>query len=352
MSWCCNQSMGLQERAQRVSVNGSLTGAAVMENRLVHVTDVRTDPRFANPELAHRQGWTSALIAPVWADESGKPLGALSVYGLEPKEERLLASDWDKKVLTFLAHHAALAVQNVERQEALQRAQEQQAATETFAAVGDIAANLLHRLNNKIGTIPVRVEGIQDKSQAALQSDAYLAANLAEIERSAVEAMESLRDSLFYLRPIHLASLDVDSVLAQARSSVEVPSDVQISTVGLENLPLVTAGRRRLALVFVNLLENAIAVMQGQGEIVVRGEHRDGWVEIKVSDSGPGISPELHDRIFEFNYSGAASSSGKLGFGLWWVRTIMARFGGSIELLPDSENGATFLLRLPAVEAA
>ena len=345
-------SHGGQERARRLPLDGSLTGMAVSEKALVYAPDVRQDGRFARPDLAQRQGWAGALIAPVSADEASQPLGALSVYGFDAAEEALTASDWDKKVLSFLAHHAALAVQNAKRQEALRRAQEQQAAAETFAAVGDIAANLLHRLNNKIETIPVRVEGIQDKSQAALLADAYLANNLAEIERSAVEAMEALRDSLFYLRPIHLAPVDVDAALVQARASVDVPAGVRISTVGLQNLPLVMAGRRRLALVFVNLLENAIAAMQGQGEITVRGAQRDGWVQITVGDSGPGIPPELRDRIFEFDYSGAARSSGKLGFGLWWVRTIMARFGGSITLAPDSEAGATFILRLPVEGAA
>ncbi|HEY53950.1 MAG TPA: GAF domain-containing protein [Caldilineae bacterium] len=345
-------SHGGQERARRLSLDGSLTGMAVSEKTLVVARDVRLDDRFARPDLARRQGWAGALIAPVSADEASRPLGALSVYGFDAAEGALSASDWDKKVLTFLAHHAALAVQNAKRREALRRAQEQQAAAETFAAVGDIAANLLHRLNNKIGTIPVRVEGIQDKSQAALRADAYLANNLAEIERSAVEAMEALRDSLFYLRPIHLAPVDVAAALVQARASVDVPAGVRISTGGLQDLPLVMAGRRRLALVFVNLLENAIAAMQGQGEISVRGEQEDGWVQITVSDSGPGIPPELHDRIFEFDYSGAARSSGKLGFGLWWVRTIMARFGGSIGLAPESEAGAAFILRLPVEGAA
>ena len=40
------------------------------------------------------------------------------------------------------------------------------------------------------------------------------------------------------------------------------------------------------------------------------------WVEVQVSDSGPGIPPELHERIFEFNYSASTSHPGKLGFGL------------------------------------
>jgi len=338
---------GNQQRAQRIPLADSLTGVAVTEGRLVYVTDVRQDARFANPDLANTQRWTSALIAPLAAGGERKPVGALSVYEFDTESGRTSGSDWDKKVLTFLAHHAALAVQNADRQVALRRAQEQQAAAETFAALGDISANLLHRLNNKIGTIPVRVEGIQDKRQATLQADAYLASNLAEIERSAVEAMETLRDSLFYLRPIHLAPVDVASALSHALTSIDNPSDVHISTIGLEGLPLVIAGRQRLTLVFVNLFENAIAAMRGEGGIQVLGRPHDGWVELTISDTGPGIHPDLRERIFDFNYSGSSRASGKLGFGLWWVRTIIARFGGVIELVQHDQPGATFLLRLP-----
>ncbi|RME84718.1 MAG: GAF domain-containing protein [Caldilineae bacterium] len=340
-------SNGGFRRGQRIPLHASLTGEAVLQRRLVTAEDLRSDPRFRHGELARTQGWTQALIAPLAADETSTPVGALSVYNTTNDDSAFAATDWDKKVLTALAHHAALAVQNARRKEALLQAQEQQAAAETFAAMGDIAANLLHRLNNKIGTIPVRVEGIQDKSAAVLAADPYLARNLAEIERSAVEAMETLRDSLSYLRPFHLAPVDVAAVVRQALDTLDVPQGIRIETDNLVDLPPVTAGRERLVLVFVNLLENAITAMQGEGTITIRAEPLGHRLEIRVSDTGPGIPPELQDRIFDFNYSGAKRASGKLGFGLWWVRTIMARFGGGISVQSDGRHGTTFILTLP-----
>ena len=65
-------------------------------------------------------------------------------------------------------------MQNTAHLEALRLAEDQRATPETFAAIGDIAANLLHRLNNKVGTIPVRVEGIQDKCEALIQVGSLL----------------------------------------------------------------------------------------------------------------------------------------------------------------------------------
>jgi signal transduction histidine kinase len=224
---------------------------------------------------------------------------------------------------------------------------------ETFAAVGDIAANLLHNLNNKVGTIPVRIQGIEDKCQVALLADPYLATNLAEIERSASQAMEAVRENLSHLNPIHLAPVNVAACVAAAISAASLPSGIRIRVEGLDDLPVVAAVQHSLILVFTNLLENAADAMRGSGVVTIRGAVSAGAVEVAVGDSGPGIAPELHDRIFELNFSGrAAVRPGKLGFGLWWVKTLMTRLGGSVTVESDGRHGTTFRLRLPCAEEA
>lgn len=286
-------------------------------------------------------------------------------------------SDWDQKVLTILNHYAALAQQNAARLEALAAAQEQRQVAETFAAMGDVAANLLHHLNNKVGTIPVRIEGIQDKCAPALADNPYLASNLAEIERSAAEAMQAVRESLSLLHPIHLEPLAVAGCVEAALAQVRLPDTITVQTEGLAGLPPVLAGRQGLTLVIVNLLANAAEAMAGRGlsstrpapeppdqasspgvarkrgVVIIRGMAGNpaGAVQITVSDDGPGIPPELHERIFDLNFSGRQASAGhKLGFGLWWVKTLVARLGGSIAVESDGSHGTTFRLKLPRAE--
>jgi signal transduction histidine kinase/putative methionine-R-sulfoxide reductase with GAF domain len=334
-------------RGLRLPVQGSLTGQAIVQRGPVTAVDVRAEPHFMLRALAEQQGWTGALIVPLLAGQQGQPLGAFSVYSQAEDPRRFAEADWDKKVLAVLARHAALAVQEASRREALRAAEEQRAVAETFAAVGDIAANLLHRVNNQVGTIPVRVEGIQDKCARALAADPYLATNLDEIERSAAEAMAVMRDTLFHLRPINLMPVSLAACLAEAIEDSALPPAVAVHCVGLEELPRVHAGPRRLSLVFANLLENAAAAMEGAGAVSVSGTVQGAWVEVQVSDSGPGIAPELHERIFDFNFSGRQAHAGKLGFGLWWVKTLMARFGGSVTVDSDGQHGTTFTLRLP-----
>jgi two-component system phosphate regulon sensor histidine kinase PhoR len=88
--------------------------------------------------------------------------------------------------------------------------------------------------------------------------------------------------------------------------------------------------------------------MQGQGEIHITGEAYEDNVVIRVTDTGPGIPSELHEQIFELDYSTSpAKQSGNMGFGLWWVKTLTARFGGMIYVESDGHSGTTFILELP-----
>ena len=132
----------------------------------------------------------------------------------------------------------------------------------------------------------------------------------------------------------------------EAIQIVNIPDGVSIKTMGLDNLPTILAGGQSLTFVFRNLIENAITAMNGVGSIHIYGTSLPNWVEISVIDSGPGISPELHSQIFELNFSRTAQS-GKLGFGLWWVKTFMTRLGGSITVESDGHQGTTFRLKFP-----
>jgi len=291
-------------------------------------------------------GDPNSLLMPLVTGEDARAVGMFGVFNTEAGEGRSVQSEWDKKVLACLANYAVLAVQNESHQRALRASEEQHWTAETFAAVGDISANLLHNMNNKVGTIPVRIQSIQDKYRELLENDSYLSNNLAEIERSAGEAMQVAQENLSHLRPIRMGKVQIASRVAEALRTVQVPPEVQIEINGLDELPTVIAGGQSLSFVFINLIENAIAAMHGKGLIVIQGATANDWVEVTVSDSGPGISPELHNQIFELNYSGRAHP-GKLGFGLWWVKTLMTRLGGSAVVESDGQHGTTFRLRLP-----
>jgi len=295
----------------------------------------------------------NALLIPLPTGDQAKTLGMFGVFNSDAGAAagRGTKSEWDKKVLACLANYAVLALQNESHQQALHTSQEQHWTAETFAAVGDISANLLHNMNNKVGTIPVRVQAIQDKYHQMLENDSYLANNLAEIERSASDAMQIVQENLSHLRPIRMERVNIAARIQEAIRVVQIPAMVQIQMNGLEALPTVTAGGQSLIFVFRNLIENALAAMNGSGSILIQGIHLPEAVEVSITDSGPGIPAELHNQIFELNFSRTGAQPGKLGFGLWWVKTLMTRLGGSVTVESDGVHGTTFRLRLPSLDA-
>jgi hypothetical protein len=166
----------------------------------------------------------TALIAPILSSEDRKPIGAFGVYSAA--SDRSVVSEWDEKVLTCLAYYAALARHSAMRQQALRDAQERHAVAETFAAMGDIAANVLHHLNNKVGAIPVRIQGIQDKCADALRADDYLAANWRTSNNNAHEAMKAVRENLAHLHPLHPAPVNVADCVADALEATALPAGI------------------------------------------------------------------------------------------------------------------------------
>ncbi len=73
----------------------------------------------------------------------------------------------------------------------------------------------------------------------------------------------------------------------------------------------------------------------------------DGGVEIRVTDNGPGIAPEIADRLFA---PFATTKSAGTGLGLAMSRTIVQTHGGTIGVRPIEPRGSTFYVRLPAME--
>ncbi len=344
-------SNGDNRHGDRIPLQGSLIGRTILLKKPVAINNISLDANSYHEDDIETQGWSRALIVPLLTGDNDEAIGAFSVFSTDADVGRFTESEWDEKVLTCLAHYAVLTVQNESHQQALRASQEQRWIAETFAAVGDISSNLLHNMNNKVGTIPVRVQTLQDKYGPTLKTDPYLANNLIEIERCAMEAMQMVQENLSHLRPIRMEQVHVSHRVAEAIRTTQLPPDVQIKMDGLDDLPMVLAGRQSLTFVFKNLIENAVDAMNDQGAITIQGISTQGWVEVTVSDSGPGISPELHDRIFELDFSGQTSvRPGKLGFGLWWVKTLMTRLGGFVTVESDGQYGTTFRLRLPCAD--
>jgi len=191
------------------------------------------------------------------------------------------------------------------------------AAIRTYAATGetlldrgateDVRSNLraIARLTERIGAVTAQLRGFSRKASG---------------EIGPVPLSEVIEGAQLILRePLSRIYVDWPAVAADLR---------------------VIAGRIRLEQVFVNVLQNATEALltQRDGEIVVTVDAQSERVVVRIRDNGPGIAPEISERLFT---PFATSRTAGLGLGLVIAKDIMEDLGGTLRLVPGP-GGACF----------
>lgn len=97
---------------------------------------------------------------------------------------------------------------------------------------------------------------------------------------------------------------------------------------------------------FLNLIKNSLDALNNIGQIIIKAEVRDPYVEIIFSDTGKGISKEVLPKIFEPFFSTKEGKT-RYGLGLFIVHKIIQEHGGTIEVQSEIGKGTTFNIRLP-----
>jgi signal transduction histidine kinase len=107
----------------------------------------------------------------------------------------------------------------------------------------------------------------------------------------------------------------------------------------------VRVDKAKLMRVIFNLTNNALEILKAGGQISIESQSVDqGWVEIAIADTGPGIPPELAQTLFQ-PFATFGKSKGT-GLGLYIAREIIHDHGGSISLDKNYQGGARFVIRL------
>ena len=117
-------------------------------------------------------------------------------------------------------------------------------------------------------------------------------------------------------------------------------------------LPELYTDRVKLKIVLKNLLANALKFTD-QGKVTVEAQPRDGSVEFSVADTGIGISPEIQQVMFGRLHQGDSTMTrryGGIGLGLYIVKQLLELLGGTVKVESEVGKGATFRVRIPAVD--
>ncbi len=244
------------------------------------------------------------------------------------------------------------------------------AAAESALAERNAAAAALERSNRELNQfayvashdLKAPLRGIANLAQWVEED---IGAAMTETSRehirvllSRVRRMESLIDGILaYARAGRGAGtveeIDVGQLVQEVRDLLAPPSGLFAVDLAA-NLPRVTAVRAPFQQVWMNLLGNAFKHARRDGaEIRVRAQDQGAQWEFSVSDNGPGIPPQYHQRVFGiFQTLAARDKVEGTGIGLATVKKLVESEGGRVWVESQSGQGATFRFTWPKLQAS
>ncbi len=319
------------------------------------------------------------------ADAAGRPLGevlgahtdlarivlaALEMKNLPNRAElRLRATG---KVIGYTLSHVhgddggvagvALFFKDLTRVEQLE---ERERLRDRLAALGEMAAALAHELKNPLASIEV-MAGLL-RRHASTTSDMHPL--VADIMSEAKMANAIVQEALEFVRPIRLQvehtsiARVLQDAVRTAGSKVD-PRDICVTFTVDGRVPPIQGDHHQLCQVFTNLLINAFEALGGRGRVslvaspgAARGDggYRSGTdnapeatVVVDVTDDGPGIAPEVAERMFNPFFTTKPRGS---GLGLAIVRRIVDAHDGRIDVETAPGRGTSFRVTLPVAGA-
>jgi signal transduction histidine kinase/DNA-binding response OmpR family regulator len=390
-------------KGHKLKVGGlSMIGTSIRQRKARIALDVGEEPvHFKNPHLPHTR---SEMALPLIAGNA--VIGALTVQSTE----EAAFSDDDETALQAMANQLAVAINNARLLRELEVAHGELMQARTFEAIATATGEAIHWVGNKAAPIPgsvaritedfVRYMALANAMVAELPPDLYehkyaqLLADAAEeiasrgsflddvLAELADHSLKRLRkmlsvESIFEDLEIIEGSarailnikedligparkrrkreiIDLEELLTGTIRSMGIPADVA-RTLFAEDLPTVQGDRAQLDRVFINLIKNAMEAMYEVEDkrLFVWGREADepGFVVVDVTDSGPGIPPEIMDKIWMAFYT-TKGDRGGTGLGLAACAQIIGQSGGKITVDSEVGVGTTFSVLLPLATEA
>lgn len=242
-------------------------------------------------------------------------------------------------------------------EEAVRRHQAELAHVQRLTTMGEMVAALGHELNQPLQAIAAYAVSCYDSVPADLPQANAVRALATLVSDEALRAGEIIRRLQRLARRAEpkVEAVDANAIARNALRLVRAEAEhlhIQLAVELAEDLPPVRADSIQIEQVLVNLLLNAIQAVDRCEDVQRRILTRTalapgGGVCFSVEDSGPGISPQHRDKIFEPYFTTKAEG---LGMGLAISRSILAAHEGTLTLdpAPASVGGAHFSLWLPA----
>ena len=236
-----------------------------------------------------------------------------------------------------------------EAQREKERVLEQLIQAEKMAAVGTLVSGIGHEINNPLYVVLASAEALAGEADLA-QCRAYGREILKQVKNIA----ETVKNLSRYAQPgtrHDLQRVDVNASVAGAVSLARrALRDDRIAirtTIG--PAPDILAKSEEIQQVVFNIVRNAVQAISGEGLVEIHTAQEGNWVTVRIRDSGTGIPNEYLKRIFDPFFTTRGPDEGE-GLGLYIVRQIVARYGGTIDVENAAGGGARFSIRFPIAD--
>jgi signal transduction histidine kinase len=234
-----------------------------------------------------------------------------------------------------------------ERTRELEAAQEELVRKQRLAVMGQLTATVSHEIRNPLGTVRSAVFTLGDAVESGNFESVGRALELAE--RNIVRCDRIIEELLEFTREKEpdLAPVDIDAWLEELLLEQLLPEEIQLVH-NLNSHAEAFIDPKRFRRAILNALSNAVhAVQEGpstEDRIIVVSRVIGERLEIDIKDTGPGISDEVMEKVFEPLFS---TKSFGVGLGLPIVKNILEQHRGGVEITSEVGKGTTVTLWAP-----
>ena len=319
-------------------------GMVIREGEACLVSEIAPDFAAAQAATApsHDVRWVleprSIMTVPLNA--RGRTLGAIAFAATDDSGRRF--GDADLKIAMELASRAALLVDN---------ARLYAEARSAIRARDDMMAVVSHDLRDPLQAISAATATLRLERQSAGNTESLESIALASAQmRLLVQDLLDISLIEAGRLPIHREQVALPELMLEAQTLLQPQvedKNTRIETRLVVNLPTISVDRHRILQVLLNLLGNAVKFGSAGGRVTLGAERQDDAVRVWVEDTGPGISVEQQDRVFDRFWRADRYAGAGVGLGLAVARGIVEAHGGRIGLTSRLGAGSTFFFTLP-----
>lgn len=283
-----------------------------------------------------------------WVRLKGEIIG---VIRLANKKTGNFAEE-EARLIGIISNNISVAIENAKLYEdlkaqmkELKETQEQLVQAAKLAAIGELASNVAHEINNPLTSIMGYAELIKEETDLG-----NIMSDIDVIERESMRARDIVQQLLEFARrrPLEIKEIDINSLMRDAVSLVSIQlKDERIQIMEhYSKLPMIMGDPNQLKQVFLNLINNAIhAISENGGDISISSRMKDAYVVMEIADTGHGISGDVLPKIFEPFFTTKREQG--TGLGLSITYKIIQSHKGAIDVKSEEGNGTTFTISLP-----